>query len=197
MAFVALGDVVTATLYQSGEFTRDMTVYVWAIIAAAAVGLLASTLGRLYASTFYALQDTRTPLRFAVLRVLLTIGLGYAAASVLPPQIGLGRRWGVAGLTLTAGIAAWVEFALLRRALRRRIGAATLPASYLARLWGSAGLAAAVGWAVKLAVPSHHPIVVGLFSLGAYGITYLLVASVSGVAEARSMLGRVRRPVAR
>ena len=35
-----------------------------AILAGSAVGLLASTLGRLYASTFYALHDTRTPLRY-------------------------------------------------------------------------------------------------------------------------------------
>ena len=36
-----------------------MTVYVWAILAGSAIGLLASTWGRLYASTYYALQDTR------------------------------------------------------------------------------------------------------------------------------------------
>ncbi len=69
MAFLALGDVVVGALYQSGEFTRPMTVYVWGILAGSAVGLLASTLGRLYASTFYALHDTRTPLRVALVRV--------------------------------------------------------------------------------------------------------------------------------
>ena len=57
-----------------------MTVYVWGILAGSAVGLLASTLGRLYASTFYALQDTRTPLRFGIIRVILTVGLGYLFA---------------------------------------------------------------------------------------------------------------------
>ena len=41
------------------------SLFVWAILAGSAVGLLATTLGRLYASAFYALQDTRTPLRFA------------------------------------------------------------------------------------------------------------------------------------
>ena len=45
VGFVALGDVVTGALYQSGEFTREMTLYVWGILAAAAVGLLPSTLG--------------------------------------------------------------------------------------------------------------------------------------------------------
>ena len=51
--------------------------YVWAILAGSAVGLLASTLGRLYSSTFYALRDTRTPLRYAIMRVGIAMVLGY------------------------------------------------------------------------------------------------------------------------
>ena len=93
--------------------------YVWGILAGSAVGLLASTMGRLYASTYYALHDTRTPLRFAVLRVALTIGLGYLFALPLPRALGVEPRWGAAGLTASAGIAGWVEFLLLRRALNR------------------------------------------------------------------------------
>ena len=114
MAFLALGDVVAGALYQSGAFTRGMTVYVWGILAGSAVGLLASTMGRLYASTYYALHDTRTPLRFAVLRVALTIGLGYLFALPLPRALGLDPRWGAAGLTASAGIAGWIEFLLLQ-----------------------------------------------------------------------------------
>src|SRR5215212_2257625 len=72
VAILTLGDVMVAALYQSGKFGRADTLYVWAILAGSAVGLLASTLGRLYASTYYALHDTRTPLRYAVVRVFLT-----------------------------------------------------------------------------------------------------------------------------
>ena len=68
-------------------------------------------MGRLYASTYYALHDTRTPLRFAILRVVLTIGLGYLFALPLPRALGLEPRWGAAGLTASAGMAGWVEFA--------------------------------------------------------------------------------------
>ena len=59
-------------------------------------------------------EDTRTPLKFALVRVTLTLVLGYLCAIPLPPVIGIAQRWGVAGLTASAGIAAWVEFALLR-----------------------------------------------------------------------------------
>ena len=65
VAFLALGDVIAAAIYQSGRFTDSDAVYVWGILAGAAIGLLASTLGRLYASAYYALRDTRTPLYFA------------------------------------------------------------------------------------------------------------------------------------
>ncbi len=91
--------------------------YVWAILAGATVGLLASTLGRLYSSAYYALRDTRTPLRFAIVRVALTTILGYLCALPLPRALGIDARWGAVGLTVSAGIASWVEFTLLRRRL--------------------------------------------------------------------------------
>src|SRR5215212_3201622 len=88
VAFAALGQVIAAALFQSGRFSVDDTRWVWGILAGSAVGLLASTLGRLYASTYYALKDTRTPLRYAVLRVGLTIVLGYVFAIQVPPLAG-------------------------------------------------------------------------------------------------------------
>jgi putative peptidoglycan lipid II flippase len=188
MAFLALGDVVSGVLYQSGEFTRAMSLYVWGILAGSAVGLLASTLGRLYASTYYALQDTRTPLRFAVLRVGLTIGLGYLFALPLPPALGLDPRWGAAGLTVSAGLAGWIEFLLLRRSLNRRIGPTGLPLALAGRLWGSAALAAVCAWAPKLALGMEHPLMTGLFSLVVYGVAYLAAASALRVPEASRMV---------
>ena len=67
--FWRLGDVIAAALLQTGRFDHEDAVYVWGILAGSAVGLLASTLGRLYSSTYYALRDTRTPLRYALVRV--------------------------------------------------------------------------------------------------------------------------------
>jgi putative peptidoglycan lipid II flippase len=192
VTFLALGDVVAAAVFQSGAFTRDMTVYVWGILAGSAVGLLASTLGRLYASTYYALHDTRTPLRFALVRVVLTVVLGYLFAIPLPGLLGLNQRWGVAGLTASAGLAGWVEFTLLRRTLNTRIGRTGVPLSYMVKLWGSALAAAVAAWVVKLAFQGQHPLVVALFSLGMYGITYFAISWVLGVPEAHRLLNRVR-----
>src|SRR5205823_5714099 len=102
--FLALGDVVAAALLQTGRFRREDAVYVWAILAGSAVGLLASTLGRLYSSTYYAFRDTRTPLRYALVRVALTTTLGYLFAIPQPRWLGIRSEWGAAGLTASAGI---------------------------------------------------------------------------------------------
>jgi putative peptidoglycan lipid II flippase len=194
VVFLALGDVVAGALYQTGAFTRAMTVYVWAILAGSAIGLLASTWGRLYASTYYALQDTRTPLRFAMVRVALTIGLGYIFAIHLPGQLGVEQRWGAAGITLASGLAAWIEFHLLRRGLTTQLGSTRLPLRFLAKLWAGALSAAAAAAVVKLAVEDQHPVVVALFSLSMYGAAYFAITAALGVPHARRVLGRLRSP---
>jgi putative peptidoglycan lipid II flippase len=190
VAFLALGDVIVSAIYRSGRFTQADSIYVWGILAGSTVGLLASTLGRLYASTYYALRDTRTPLHFAVLRVFLTTVLGYLCAIPLPPMLGIGPRWGVAGLTISAGIASWVEFTLLRRALNRRIGATGLPASFLAKLWFAALLAAAAGWTVRHFFGDHSPIVLAVLVLSPYALIYFAATLMLGLAEARALFGR-------
>lgn len=193
MAFLALGGVISAALFQNGRFRHADSMYVWGIVAGSSVGLLASTLGRLYSSTYYALRDTRTPLRFAVIRVALTTGLGYLCALPLPRWIGLDQRWGAAGLTASAGVAGWVEFALLRRTLNRRIGQTGLPALLVAKLWTSAAVAAAAGWGVKLALGDGRPVVFGAAVLGTYGALYFAVALLLGVEECAGALRRVMR----
>jgi putative peptidoglycan lipid II flippase len=193
VAFLALGDVVAGALYQSGAFTRSMTVYVWVILAGSAVGLLASTMGRLYSSTYYALHDTRTPLRFAILRVLLTVGLGYLFALPLPKALGIEARWGAAGLTASAGIAGWIEFVLLRRALNRRLGPTGLPVPLTLRLWGAAGGAAGAAWAVRAAVPGTHPLITALAVLGLYGAVYFFLTDRLGVPESEALVRRLLR----
>jgi putative peptidoglycan lipid II flippase len=190
MAFAALGGVLAAALFQSGKFTHHDSQYVWAIIAGSSVGLLASTLGRLYSSTYYALRDTRTPLRFAILRVALTTGLGYLCALPLPRWLGIEPRWGAAGLTASAGIAGWVEFTLLRLTLNRRIGATGLPASLVTKLWCSAALAAAAAWGVIELIGTRRPIFDGAFILAVYGAVYFAATYALRVEECRAALRR-------
>src|SRR5476649_1406090 len=193
VAFLALGDVIAGALFQTGRFDRADTVYVWGILAGSAVGLLAQTLGRLYSSTYYALRDTRSPLRYALVRLVLTTVLGYLFAVPLPRALGVELSWGAAGLTASAGIAGWVEMLLLRKTMNARIGRTGLPASYVAQLWGSAIAGAAVAWGVKIAIPPLHPIVAAIAVLGPYGIVFIAATLLLRIPEARTALARVSR----
>jgi putative peptidoglycan lipid II flippase len=193
VAFLALGDVMVGALYRTGRFGGDDVLYVWGILAGSSLGLLPTTLGRLYASTFYALHDTRTPFRFAVLHVVLAVALGYGSAIYLPPLLGVEARWGAVGLTASAGIAGWIEFIFLRRKLNGQIGRTGLGLSFVSKLWAAAAASAAVGWGLKLAFGGLHPIVVAALVLTPYGLLYFALTSLWGLPEARSVVGRFTR----
>jgi putative peptidoglycan lipid II flippase len=191
MAMFVFGDVMTGALYQTGEFKHTDSVYVWGILAGSTIGLLASTHGRLYSSTYYALHDTRTPLVYATIRVVLTTILGYICAIVLPPVLGLDPKWGVAGLTASAGIAGWIEYLLLRHSLNSRIGTTGVAALYLIKLWTAAAVSAAVGFGLKMLLVPMRAIPLAIFVLGTYGVLYFLIGAGFGIVEARRILKNV------
>ena len=72
----ALGDVVVATLLQTGKFSRADTLIVYFTLVAFALGLLATTASRMLSTTFFALRDTKTPARYAIVRVVLSARAG-------------------------------------------------------------------------------------------------------------------------
>jgi putative peptidoglycan lipid II flippase len=191
-AFLAFGDMIAGALLVTGRFTQADAQYVWGILAGSSVGLLASTMGRLYSSAYYALRDTRTPLRFAVLRVALTTVLGYICAKPLPLALGIDPRWGVAGLTASAGIAGWVEFALLRRGMHRKLGAGVSISGFVAKLWLAAALAVAVGSAGRLLPLAPHHIYGAIATLGPFSAVYLLVGATIAP-EGRRLMMRLLR----
>lgn len=196
-AFLAFGDVVAAALLQTGRFTFADSLYIWGILAGSAVGLLAATEGRLYASAFYSLRDTRTPLNYALVHVALATGLGYVGAVHLPGWVGLAPRWGVAGLTVSASIAAWVEFLLLRRRLNGRIGRTGLPWSYMAKLSTAAAAGVVAAWGVRLAIGTQHPLVWAAAILAPYGLVYFGAVFVFRLPEGRALLARGFRIIGR
>ena len=193
VAFALLGDRVVALVFQTGAFGAEDVRIVWIVLAAASVGLLASTLGRLYASAFWALHDTRTPLRFAMVRVGASAALGALLAFALPRLLGLDPRLGLAGLTLGSGLAGWLEMLLLRRALNARVGKTGLPASFSLRVWGAALGAAAAGFGVKLAFARLGPVLLGALVCGAFAGAYALLALALRVPEATALAASLRR----
>jgi putative peptidoglycan lipid II flippase len=213
VAFLTLGDVVGGLLVQTGRFGAAETRDLWYILVGSAVGLLAGTLARLYASAFYALHDTRTPLRFATARVLVAAGLAYVAVRHLPQWLGAPPLLGCAGITAASGVGAWLEFLLLRHALTRRVGITGVGGPRLVRLWLSAAAAAACALGGKVALvhqfgasaaaaaawggwvlpaPALHPVLTAAMLLPLYGVVYLSLTPAFGVSEFSGFLARFR-----
>jgi putative peptidoglycan lipid II flippase len=187
-AFVLIGDVIVGAIFQSGRFSYADALYVWGVLAGSSVGLLAVTMGRLYSSAYYALWDTRTPLKFALVRVALTGVLGYFCALVLPGLLGFDRRWGVAGLTASAGVSGWAEFALLRIGLNRRIGPTGIDRVFVFQLWLIAGAAGIAALAVKLWFAPTEPRLRALVVLPIYLGVYLGAARWLRVPELKRLM---------
>jgi len=171
--YAALGDVIVAALYETGSFGPAQSLATWAVLAAYSLGLTASASSRVLSSAFYALRDTKTPARIAFARVAVSAGAGLGFMFPLDAS-GFGPvRLGAMGLALGGAVGAWLEYALLRRALGARIGAHGPGAGPLARMALAASLAAGAGVALQLVLAPAHPIVVALETLLPVGVVYV------------------------
>ena len=214
VAFLFLGDLIAATLLESGKFTAADSRFTWYLLIGSAIALSAQTSGRLYSSAFYALKDTKRPLKFAAIRVTLGIALGYYAVQILPGQLGLPSHLGAVFITITTGITAWLEMSLLKGALRRELGGLPSARTQLAKVWPAALLAGAITLAVKfwlgsqfgvveavaaewggsvLAPPALPRIPMSLGLLGLYCALYGMGCIVLKVPQATAIVRRVLR----
>jgi putative peptidoglycan lipid II flippase len=103
MGLIILGRPILHTVFEHGEFTRADTFAVAPVLAAFALGLPAFTLTKIFQPGFYAREDTRTPMYFAIASVAVNI-----AASLT-----LSRYLGYVGIAFATSIAAWVNALLL------------------------------------------------------------------------------------
>ena len=213
-AFLLLGDVFIGGLYQRGAFLTSATPVVYAVLAAYALGLLASSGSRVLSSAFYALRDTRTPARIAYLRVVVSLAVGISLMFPLDRFTSGELHYGATGLALGASVAAWLEYALLRNRLGRVLGPHGAARFVRGRILGAALVAAlvAVGskWILGSTVPAHDGVIAGLLGDSApwlvqpalavstalvFGVVYLTVTARLGVgASLRQLMGRDPKP---
>jgi putative peptidoglycan lipid II flippase len=186
---IILREPLTAVFFQYGLFTEESADRTALALGFFGIAIAGHTVQHMLARTFYALQDTRTPVTWAVVAVLTNIIL----------MLVLVGPMGVAGLALALSMASFGEVAGLLVALRLRIGsidgrnvlAATVKALTAASL---AAIAMLTGLLVtEAAAPSlldhglgRLGILLALSALGA--VLYLIVAAALRTAE----LGEVR-----
>lgn len=109
---IALGGPIVNVLFQRGEFTYEATVQTAYALLFYSSGLWAFVGVRVTVSTLYSMQDTKTPIKVAGLSIL---------ANILFSLILMGPlKHG--GLALANAIGSIVNFVVLLRVLRRRLG---------------------------------------------------------------------------
>jgi putative peptidoglycan lipid II flippase len=185
-AIAFFGDRIVALVYLGGVFQRADVIATWVILIGFAVGIVPATQGRLVATSFFAMHDTRTPLRFAVGRIIVGAILSVLFLFILPMYLApaifeANPVWRVAGLSLGGSIAFWLELALLHGAFTMRVGPPDTLPGHTARLIVATAAAVGVGFAARLAFPDLASRLQSIAVLGAFGVTYLGLAAILGV----------------
>jgi putative peptidoglycan lipid II flippase len=137
---------IVSTLFQHGLFTYGDTILTSQALIFYSFGLFSYASIRVVAPVFYALGDTKTPVKVSVLTVVLNIALNLAFM----------RPLGFRGLALATSISGIFNMFMLTALLHRRVGhldISGLRSSFLKFLGGSA-----VMGAVLLAAQKVHPI---------------------------------------
>jgi putative peptidoglycan lipid II flippase len=220
VAFVLVGDLVVATVYQGRNFTADAAAQVGVILAVYALGMLASTSSRLLQSALYGVGDTRSPAIYALLRVVLSLSVGIAvmfpldafqmtaaglelvgdpAWSIAPTELRQGPesafRLGAAGLAFGAAVGSWFELWLLRIRVRVLFGRVRLGGPHARGIAIGAAAAAVTALASRwlVGVLELHARIEGLIAMALIGIVYLAVTRWRRVPEAADLLDVGRR----
>lgn len=114
---VLLAAPICATLYQHGRFTAFDTEMAALALAAMSLGLPGFMLSKVLAPAFFARHDTATPMRAAVIVVLVNIAM--VTALVLPLRAA-GTVGAHAAIALSTGVGGLLQTGLLWFWLRRR-----------------------------------------------------------------------------
>lgn len=205
VGYLVFGFLLVGALFRTGEFSVADNLHVWLILGSFSLGLLATTISRLFQNAFYALDDTRTPAKIAVVRVVVS------AAVALPVMFWLDRislaelgftRFageagraddlflGAVGLGIGAACGAWAELAALKLALSRRIEGFHLPWGPIFKMIGVAWLSTLPAVGVWWLLPGMHVALTAVIVTGVYAATYLGLAHLLGISELDAWLGR-------
>lgn len=137
---VLLAEPIVRLLFERGEFGPDSTQRATLALAFLAPGLVAYSMVNILARAFFALGDTKTPMKVSVFCLVMNLLL--TVAFVFPMQ--------QAGLGLANTISSWINVWLLHRALKKKLNALDLAEFH--RSAGPTALAAFVACAVAYGV---------------------------------------------
>lgn len=174
VGLLLLAEPIIAVLFERGAFDPAATKATAQVLAGLALGVPAQVLSRVLAAGFFALEDTRTPVRVA----LLALGVNIVAATAL---VGPLTHTGIA---LASALSSWTGTLGLGFLLRRR-GLLVLDAALARRAAGILAAVAAMSLVLTLLMAlAPEPGLAALGGLIAAGATtFMIVALVAGGVE--------------
>jgi putative peptidoglycan lipid II flippase len=204
LCMVFLSGPVVRVLLSRGAFSEESAVLTATALAYYSTGLFFFSAVKITAPVFYALKDTRTPVRIAIgcmgLNIVLNIAFTWGFTVT-----GLGRP--LAGLALATSVSAMVNYTLLMRALKGRLGPggglprAILTVMALAAAASTGLLVLLTPWVRGVCESSKLAGMAALLGLSLAAIAlFLVVFAFAGGSEARSVFrlalrrGSVREP---
>jgi putative peptidoglycan lipid II flippase len=179
LALVVLSAPIVAVLFERGAFGAEASRATSAALAAYALGLPAYVLVKVLTPGFFAREDTRTPVKIAIVCMISNILIAFALI------------WWLAhvGIALATTISAWLNTGLLARGLRRDdlLRPDDQLKRRLPRILGASmamalGLWLAAPWLAGLAPPLALAVLVA-----AGGVGFLLLGQIVGALDFREM----------
>ena len=195
VALIALRVPIISVLFQRGEFGISSTLNTAQALLFYSVGLWAFSVIRIIVSAFYSLQDTKAPMKAAI--VALIVNALFSVALMFPLRHG--------GLALATSIATAVNVGMLWVILRKRIGK-LLDRNFYGSL-GRTFLASLVMWVVILLIGAIYPwniagpfdarLIHLLLCIAGGGAAFFGAALLLKSPEMTTTIGLIRRRLAR
>jgi putative peptidoglycan lipid II flippase len=196
VGLIVFREEIVRLLYQRGSFLAYDTLQTSRVLLYYALALFAYSAVKILVPTFYALDDTRTPVRTSMTTVAIKIAVNFA----------LVWHMQFLGLALATAVASWLNFALLMRALARRTSQALdwrgigpyLKIALASVIMGGAAWCAFRGSAFVFGEKGQTALAINLAVAIACGMAVIMpLLYVFRVEEASDLAGMVRRRLAR
>ncbi len=116
IGLIMLSEPLVATIFYGGEFTADDVAMTALALEAFALGLVGFSFVKILAPAFFAREDTRTPVKIALVALAVNFALSVLLAWYLTHIGFAGSHAGLAlAISVAAIVNAWLLFARLRR----------------------------------------------------------------------------------
>lgn len=197
VGLIVLSVPIIRVLYERGEFVPADTQRTALALTCYSLGLLAYSCIKVYVPTFYALNDTRTPVTISFLAVVLNITVNVMLVFFVLPD-----GYEYAGLAFGTSVSVLVNNGLLAWSFRRRMGSLQefKVNAALKKTFAAAVVMGLVVFALRSLLDSYLGEVNQLLLavntallVGSGILVYLVCCHIFSVEETRLLLARLRR----